>query len=56
MKKEELLTVKEIIKLVVNTRHYSKEQMLELTDTLYFFDAVNYLIWVKKLLDIDVSL
>jgi hypothetical protein len=50
------MTVKEIIKLVTKTRHYTKEQMLELTDTLLFFDAINYLILVKKLLDIELSL
>lgn len=49
------MTAKEIIKLVVKTRHYTKQEMLEFTDTLPFFDAINYLIWVNKLLGIEIS-
>lgn len=49
------MTTKEIIKLVAKTKHYSKKQMLEFTDTLPFFDALNYLLWVNKLLDIEIS-
>lgn len=50
------MTAKEIIKLVAKTRHYSKQQMLEFTDTLPFFDAINYLVWVEKLLGIEISI
>jgi len=50
------MTVKEIIKLVAKTRRYSQQEMLELTDSLPFFDAINYLIWVNKLLGIEISI
>jgi len=52
------MTTKEIIKLVAKTRtkRYTKTKILELTDRLSFFDAIDYLLWVNKLLKIEISL
>jgi len=51
----ETMSIKEIIKLVLKSRRYSKQQMLEITDNLFFGDAIQYILWLEKLLLIKLE-
>jgi hypothetical protein len=50
------MTIPEIKKLVEKSKGLSKEEMYNVSTHLRFFDRVNYVAWVKKLLNVDLAL
>lgn len=50
------MTINEIKQLVEDTKHLTKEEMYNVSTHLHFFDMVNYVAWVNKLLDISLPL
>lgn len=50
------MTINEIKQLVEDTKHLTKEEMYNVSTHLHFFDRVNYVAWVNKLLDISLPL
>jgi len=50
------MTIPEVKKLVEKTKDLSKEEMYNVSTHLKFYDRVNYVAWVKKLLNIDLAL
>ena len=50
------MTINEIKELVKNTKELTKDEMYNLSTHLKFFDRVNYVAWVDKLLGIKLSL
>lgn len=50
------MTINEIKELVENTKELTKDEMYNVSTYLKFFDRVNYVAWVDKLLGIKLSL
>jgi hypothetical protein len=50
------MTINEIKELVEKTKHLNKEEMYNVSTHLKFFDRVNYVAWVNKLLGIQLAL
>ena len=50
------MTINEIKELVENTKELTKDEMYNVSTHLKFFDRVNYVAWVDKLLGIKLSL
>ena len=49
------MTTKQIIKLVLKSRRYTKEEIFNVIDELLTKDAVQYIVWLEKLLCIKLS-
>jgi hypothetical protein len=50
------MTINEIKELVENTKGLTKDEMYNVSTHLKFFDRVNYVAWVNKLLGIKLAL
>ena len=50
------MTINEIKELVEKTKHLNEEEMYNVSTHLKFFDRVNYVAWVNKLLGIQLAL
>ena len=50
------MTINEIKELVDKTKGLTKDEMYNVSTHLRFFDRVNYVAWVNKLLGIKLSL
>jgi hypothetical protein len=50
------MTITEIKELVDKTKDYTKDEMYNVSTHLKFFDRVNYVAWVEKLLGIKLAL
>ena len=50
------MTINEIKELVENTKELTKDEMYNVSTHLKFFDRVNYVAWVDKLLGIKLPL
>lgn len=50
------MTIPEIKELVDETKDLTQDQMQNVSTHLHFFDRVNYVAWVEKLLGIKLYL
>lgn len=50
------MTIEEVKELVLKTKHLTKDEMYNISTGLSFFDRVNYVLWVDKLLNIKLSI
>ncbi len=50
------MTINQIKELVEKTKHLNKEEMYNISTHLTFFDRVNYVAWVNKLLGIQLAI
>lgn len=48
------MTTKQIIKLVLKSRRYTKEEIFKVIDELLSKDAIQYIIWLEKLLCVEL--
>lgn len=49
------MTILQIKELIEKTKDSTKDEMYNVSTHLKFFDRVNYVIWVEKLLGIKLS-
>jgi len=50
------MTINEIKELVEKTKHLNNDEMYNVSTHLKFFDRVNYVAWVNKLLGVQLAL
>jgi hypothetical protein len=49
------MTIPEIKELVEKCEDFTKDEIYNISTHLRFFDRVNYVIWVEKLLNIKIA-